>query len=177
MSKDSYPNNSSFPTAESKGEEAVEYLRRSFTAVDGLWFVKVEEAFGFEQAMDLDRDVWEVTGKIQARTARRLAAEGAAGLEGLAKSLRLKFSAEGYGVTMEEFDSGALTVRIENCPWLEILQRAERMHMAETIAKKICTADFGAWAREFGVELDFDPQQTLCCGRQSCAIRFVEEQE
>jgi hypothetical protein len=28
-----------------------EYFHRSYTAVDGLWFVKVEEKYGFDKAL------------------------------------------------------------------------------------------------------------------------------
>ncbi len=50
----------------------IEYLRRSYTAVDGLWFVMVEEAYGFQQALELDEQVWEILPKIQARQARQV---------------------------------------------------------------------------------------------------------
>ena len=33
-------------------KQTVEYLRRSYSAVDGLWFMKVEEKRGFEEALD-----------------------------------------------------------------------------------------------------------------------------
>ena len=33
--------------------DLAEYLRRSYHAVDGLWFVMVEEELGFDRALDL----------------------------------------------------------------------------------------------------------------------------
>jgi hypothetical protein len=36
-----------------------ELWHRSYTAVDGLWFMKVEERYGFEAALDLDDEVWK----------------------------------------------------------------------------------------------------------------------
>ena len=47
-----------------RAEQVVEYLRRSYQAVDGLWFMKVEEALGFEAALEADRRVWEILAKI-----------------------------------------------------------------------------------------------------------------
>jgi len=48
-------------------KQIVEYFKRSYTAVDGLWFMKVEEIYGFDTALDIDEEVWKVMPKIQAR--------------------------------------------------------------------------------------------------------------
>ncbi|NLE90228.1 MAG: hypothetical protein GX602_04765, partial [Dehalococcoidales bacterium] len=44
-----------------------QYLQRSYEAVDGLWFMKVEEKLGFDTALEIDGEVWKVLPKIQAR--------------------------------------------------------------------------------------------------------------
>ena len=43
---------------------------RSLWAVDGLYFLGIEERFGTEGATTIDRLVWEVMGKIEARRIR-----------------------------------------------------------------------------------------------------------
>jgi len=40
---------------------------RNLWAVDGLYFLGIEEKFGTENATDIDRKVWEVMGKLEAR--------------------------------------------------------------------------------------------------------------
>ncbi len=55
-----------------ENQALVEYLRRSYTAVDGLWFVMVEEAHDFDHALALDERVWQILPKIQARKAREV---------------------------------------------------------------------------------------------------------
>ena len=65
-------------------EDSVEFLRRSFFTVDGLWFVNLEKDLGFDEALDLDRRVWESMAKVQARKARELCG-GEIGLAGLVK--------------------------------------------------------------------------------------------
>ena len=50
-------------------QQATEYFHRSFTAVDGLWFMKVEEKHGFEAALEIDNEVWEVLPRIRAQEA------------------------------------------------------------------------------------------------------------
>jgi hypothetical protein len=39
-------------------------------AVDGLYYLGIEEEFGNEAATEIDRKVWEVMGKIEARKLR-----------------------------------------------------------------------------------------------------------
>ena len=57
---------------ESDDRALVEYLRRAYHAVDGLWFMIVEEAHDFDHALELDERVWAVLAKIQARKAREV---------------------------------------------------------------------------------------------------------
>jgi len=47
--------------------EVSKYLYQSYSKVDGLWFMKVEEQFGFEKALEIDTGVWKILPKIQAR--------------------------------------------------------------------------------------------------------------
>ncbi|MGD9519267.1 MAG: DUF6125 family protein, partial [Armatimonadota bacterium] len=45
---------------------------RAYQAVDGLWFMMVEQADGFPKALQLDEQVWQVLAKIEAREDREL---------------------------------------------------------------------------------------------------------
>jgi hypothetical protein len=45
---------------------------RDLWAVDGLYYIGIEEAFGTEAATEIDRKVWEVMGKIEARRLKEL---------------------------------------------------------------------------------------------------------
>ncbi len=40
---------------------------RNLWAVDGLYFLGIEELYGTEVATEIDANVWEVMGKIEAR--------------------------------------------------------------------------------------------------------------
>jgi hypothetical protein len=43
-------------------------FRRSYTAIDGLWYIKVEENEKVEKTLDMDNEVRGIMLKIQART-------------------------------------------------------------------------------------------------------------
>jgi len=45
---------------------------RDMWAVDGLYYLGIEEAFGTKAATEIDRKVWEVMGKIEARKIKNL---------------------------------------------------------------------------------------------------------
>jgi len=47
------------------------HLRNMWT-VDGLYYMFIEEEFGTESATEIDRKVWEVMGKIEARKIKKL---------------------------------------------------------------------------------------------------------
>jgi hypothetical protein len=51
-------------------EKLMEYLRmhlRNLWAVDGLYYLNIEERFDIQTATSIDADVWAVMGKIEAR--------------------------------------------------------------------------------------------------------------
>jgi len=151
-------------------QQMIAMLRRSYGAVDGLWFVMCEERLGFAAALELDDAVWQVMPKLQARKARELL-----GLEGntlaeLAQALGLKLAAEGHTFEVSQTPE-RLEVRVTQCPWHEALVKADRMHLATQIARIICTNEANGWAAEFGQRAEFDFATSKCGGGECC--RFV----
>ncbi len=45
---------------------------RNMWTVDGLYYLFIEEKFGTKEATEIDRKVWEVMGKIEARKIKEL---------------------------------------------------------------------------------------------------------
>ena len=154
-------------------DQALEYLRRSYASVDGLWFMKVEEDAGFDKALDTDEKVWRVMPKIQARAMKSfLGANGERpGLEALRECFEAKLALDGfvYGITgdMESF-----TVTIIQCPWYDKLVKSKRAHLAEKIGNRICTAEYSGWATEFECEFAFKNTGKICEGCKNCQLVF-----
>ena len=48
-------------------KDKAEYYHRCYKTVDGLWFVKTEQMYDFDSALEIDREVWNIMPKIQAR--------------------------------------------------------------------------------------------------------------
>jgi hypothetical protein len=45
---------------------------RNMWSVDGLYFLGIEEKYGTEIATEIDKDVWKIMGKIEARRLKKL---------------------------------------------------------------------------------------------------------
>lgn len=150
----------------------VEYLRRSYHAVDGLWFIKVEGALGFDEALDMDVRVWEVLAKIQARKARSLLQTQGNSLSEFVRCFTLKLQADGY--TYEHaLSEEEVNFTILDCPWLEILKRSSRDGLAAAISEVMCPTEGEAWCREFGDEYAFALSQRACRGDACCRMTFA----
>ena len=114
----------------------VELLRRSYFAVDGLWFMMAEKERGFEDTLGLDERVWQVMPKIQARKARELLRLRGATLAELAQCFALKLTSEGHRFEVVWHGSEGLEFVISRCPWLDMLQRADQ-EIADRVAAEV----------------------------------------
>jgi len=151
----------------------IEFLRDSYFAADGLWFVRIEDEHSFEEAMRLDEQVWDILPKIQARKARELLKIEGGTLADLALGLWLKFTAEGYDHRVVERTSNVLRISIRECPWLNILKEARRMSRAAEICDRICTRDFSTWAAQFSPGINFSLERKLSEGAPACELLFT----
>ncbi len=160
------------------------YLARSYTAVDGLWFMKVEEEFGFDKALEIDVRVWEVMPKIQARQLKSFLGAGS-GLDALRACYAEKLSLDGFEFqihscppSQSQVEPGTekfgteLEIRITSCPWYDKLVRSNRAHLAASIGKRICATEYSAWADEFDCRFEFGAEQKLCEGGTACVLEF-----
>lgn len=154
--------------------ERGEYFHRSYAAIDGLWFMKVEERHGFEEALRLDEAVWRVLPKIQARTLKRLLCIKE-GLDGLEQALSARLEMEGFSFEIKRQDGG-LEVLVESCPWHQIMLKSGRGHLSERVSEIICRVENQAWAKEFSSgeseEIGFERFERLCMGECRCRMLF-----
>ncbi len=149
-------------------KQVVEYFRRSYTAVDGLWFMKVEEKYGFNAALQLDEAVWRVLPKIQARAMKSMGLEN--GLDGLYEGITTRLALEGFEFEAEKDVEGFL-VMIERCPWHDLMVKSGRENLSETVSNIICDVENSTWANEFGVA-KFDREARICNGSERCILHF-----
>lgn len=149
-----------------------DYFKRNYTAVDGLWFVKVEEKYGFETALDIDDEVWQVMPKIQARKLKSMG-QLEEGLDALGECLTTKLALDGFAFTAEQSNDGnTLKITLSECPWHDIMMRSEREHLSVKVGTRICNTEYSVWAAEFGDRITFELQDQICKGRKCCKLVF-----
>jgi len=149
-----------------------DYFKRSYTAVDGLWFVKVEGKYGFETALDIDDEVWQVMPKIQARKLKSMG-KLEEGLDALGECLATKLTLDGFAFAAEQSNDGnTLEITLNECPWHDIMIRSEREHLSGKVGTRICNTEYSVWAAEFGDRITFELQDQICKGRKCCKLVF-----
>jgi hypothetical protein len=152
-------------------KDIAQYFRRSYTAVDGLWFMKVEDRRGFDEALEVDCEVWKVLPKIQVRTLKALTGlEG--GLDALFHCFTTKLTLEGYVFTSAWEGGNAFKVMISECPWYEMMKRSGREEFAGKVGACICRAEYAVWADEFGHGSGLEMSSFLCGGADYCQLEF-----
>lgn len=152
-------------------KQIADYFHRCFSAVDGLWFIKVEEKLGFEEALELDRRVWEVLPKIQSREIKSML-----GLENnvkaLEEALTTNLELKGFSYKVER-DRAGLKVIIAKCPWHDTMVESNREQLSARVGAAICPTEYSVWAKEFGdFRFSFESEKRLCNGALSCILTF-----
>ncbi len=158
-------------------EQKAAYFHRSFAAVDGLWFMKMEDKYGFEKALEIDLDVWQIFPKIQAREIKKMLQAGA-GIDNLKDCFLAAKEADGINIkTRNEKPGESFEICIEKCPWHNIMQKSGREHLSAIVGNTICQAEFTVWASEFGddIQVIFGHQPRICAGGQDCVVKFSKK--
>ncbi len=152
-------------------KQTINYLHRSFTAVDGLWFLKVEDKYTFDEALKIDQEVWKVMPKIQARMLKSFGNLDN-GIEALCDCLSTKLVLDGFKFKTVSLKNG-FKIIIEECPWHNILVQSKRASLSGSIGELICSTEYSVWASEFNDDIHFELKGHICEGSESCILQFT----
>jgi len=155
---------------ELNGEQIADFLHRSYTAVDGLWCMKVEEKYGFDVALDIDNEVWKVLPKIQARKMKELTGLSN-GIDAFFECLTTKMTIERYTFKAEKInENGSFRITTDDCAWHNTMVRSGRGHLSASVGRKICDTEFSVWASEFGDDIKVSHTCRICEGSPVCVL-------
>ncbi|MBI5167641.1 MAG: hypothetical protein HY998_07885 [candidate division NC10 bacterium] len=146
--------------------EIAELWEKTFTALDGLWFLGVEKELGFEAALRIDIEVWKGFGLALIRRMKKLGKPSRPSHEEALKMLKALFLLGHLPVEVEEESQSSYLFRVTTCPWWENLKRAgrERLVPCHVVDQEI----FKVWLPALDEGLTFQflasrPQgDTLC---------------
>jgi hypothetical protein len=157
--------------SELDSRQIAEFFRRSYTAVDGIWFMKAEERYGFDAALDIDDEVWKVFPKVQARMLKDMTGM-ASGLEALRECFTAKLAIEGFQFDVEKRKDG-FGVSISRCPWHDAMVKSGRDAFSGKVGARICGTEYSVWATEFGQRIRFQRKSEICTGAERCVLEFT----
>jgi hypothetical protein len=128
------------------------HLRDMWT-VDGLYFLGIEEQFGTEAATEIDRKVWEVMGKIEARRLKEFLGLNGNDIPSMIKGLR--FSS--WALDLEDKE---IVVEKEKAIVRNIRCRVQNTRITkgldEFTCKKVRWGFLKSFAREFNPDIIVD---------------------
>lgn len=158
-------------------KEIQNYLYQSYSKVDGLWFVKVEERFGFDKSLEIDRQVWEVMPKIQARLLKSKLMLGD-GIEALFECLKIKLELDNFKFKVKKIGSSksknsSIIITVNHCPWHNLLVKSNRDKISDKIGSIICEAEYSKFSQEFGKNIHFELKDRKCKGSECCRFVFT----
>lgn len=153
-------------------KEKIGYLKRSYSAVDGLWFMKVEDSFNFDKALEIDNQVWMVLPKIQARFLKTTLGVDK-GLKALEQCFTEKLRLDDIDFKVMR-DEKSLVITISRCHWHELMVKSNRKHLSSRVGKTICDTEYSGWAQEFGEGISFEMLERICDGGKECVLKFTE---
>jgi hypothetical protein len=148
--------------------QIIEYFHRSYKTADGLWFIKVEEKYGFNAALEIDKEVWKIMPKIQARMIKSMLGKGEVAL---LESLTAKLSLEGFKFKVEQKSNG-FRIQISDCPWHNLMVKSGREKYSGEVGTAICNVEYSVWASEFDENMQFTLQTQKCKGSERCVLDF-----
>jgi hypothetical protein len=129
-------------------EELVGLLRDAavnWLAHDGLWFRAVEDRFGLEAAMELDKTAWEKFTVLEAkRIMKRLGLPAGGGIPALVQALKLRLYAHINVQETSEVTPNRCLFRMRNC---RVQEARERQGLASFPCKPIGIVEYSGFAR------------------------------
>ncbi|MEW5900170.1 MAG: DUF6125 family protein [Acidobacteriota bacterium] len=129
-------------------EELAELLKDAalnWLAHDGLWFRAVEDKFGLEAAMELDRAAWEKFTVLEARRImKRLGLAEGGGIPALVQALKLRLYAQINAHEIAEVSPEQCVFRMRNC---RVQEARRRQKLPSFPCKTIGIVEYAGFAR------------------------------
>jgi hypothetical protein len=180
-------------------KQTKEYLQNSYAKVDGLWFLKIEEQFGFDKALEIDLAVWKVMPKIQARYLKSVTKIGEIedSFKRFFECLKIKMDLDNFKVkamrskkdtknkikvskksanhSLDLEENNIITITVNSCPWHNLMIKSGRENLSEKIGNLICGNEYSIFASEFDKNIKFELGEQICAGSAYCKFVFTRE--
>jgi len=118
---------------------------KNWLAHDGLWFRAVEDQFGIEAAMELDRKAWEKFTVIEAkRIMKRFGIEPGGGISALTKALNFRLYAHINVQEVTEQSETRCVFRMNRC---RVQETRKRQGLTDFPCKSVGIVEYSGFAK------------------------------
>lgn len=125
---------------------------KNWLAHDGLWFRAVEERYGLEAAMDLDRKAWERFTVIEAqRIMRRLGMKPGGGIPALVQALKFRLYAHLNVQEALEVTETRCVFHMKTC---RVQEARRRQGLPDFPCKSVGVVEYSGFARTIDPRLE-----------------------
>lgn len=124
---------------------------RNLYAVDGLYFLGIEERHGTQEATEIDAAVWKAMGRIEARRLKKRLGIQGTDIESLMKAIRLTSWALDIEDKEIEVDGNRGVIRNRNC---RVQTTRARKGLKEFPCKNVRFGFMKSFAEEFNPEIE-----------------------
>ena len=156
--------------------QALTDAAKNWVAMDGLWFQAVEQAYGMDAALALDRGVWEQFAVIEARRIKeRLALPKKGGLNALEIAFKNRLISLLNELEILRPDEKTLIITLKTC---RVQAARKRKGMPEFPCRSVGLVEFPVFARTIDARIIPEclscPPETLP-GTPYCSWKFTLE--
>jgi hypothetical protein len=146
----------------------VQLIRSALTAIDGLWFLEVEKKHGFEDAFEVDIDVWKRYGPIMVNRIKKALEIKDNTLESFLRIFELLSEIDGTRFKLMKKTAIEAILGIEFCPWWENLKRSKRETLVrcDTVDREI----YPEWIKAFNPAYELLLTKSLPEGHDMCEL-------
>lgn len=133
----------------------LEDASKNWLTHDGLWFRAVEDKFGIEAALELDRKAWEKFTVIEAkRIMDRLGIEPGGGIPALAQALKFRLYAHINVQEIKEISDTHCVFRMNRC---RVQEARKRQGLPDFPCKSVGIVEYSGFAKTI------DPRIATTC--------------
>jgi len=133
--------------------------------------LKIENRHGFDQALEIDNEVWEVLPKIQVRMLKSIA-KMETGLEALFECLTTKLNLDGFSFNTRDKNEDGFEIIVDSCPWHNLMVKSGRGELSGKVGTRICNTEYAVWVSEFSDNISYELQSQICRGSELCILHF-----
>jgi hypothetical protein len=125
--------------------QALTDAAKNWVAMDGLWFQAVEQAYGMDAALAIDKEVWEQFALVEARRIKeRLALPEKGGLEALEIAFKNRLVSLLNELEILRPDEKTLIITLKTC---RVQAARKRKGMPEFPCRSVGLVEFPVFAR------------------------------